>query len=162
MSGVRIYLRGDEALKAVFRNAPNKLTGQLQSMAINTALDARDAAAAKAGTRTGRLARSIVGDVSVTDTSVSINLRSEGVPYAHIQEMGGATPPHIISSGNALAFFWASLSSVRQGSTAFFAKVNHPGGIIPGKHFIREGLQSVREEFRSACREAMVNALQGS
>lgn len=161
MSGVRIYLRGDETLKAMFRNAPLKLTAQLQSMAIDVALDARETAASKAGSRSGRLARSITGEVATTDSTVTITLKTEGVPYAYAQEMGATTPPHMIvpRRGTALAFFWNSQASYKQGGAAFFAKVMHPGGIIPAKHYIREGLESVRDQFRQACRNAAEMAL---
>jgi len=154
--GITITLRGQEALVAHLKSAPDRLMGHLKNELTAFASDVRDEAAKRAGRRSGRLAGSIEARVQmIGSTKVSVLLKTEGVPYALIQERGGRIPGRIImaSKTKALAFAW--MGGVALGGKAFYAHVSWPGANIPAKHYIRNTLQGKKPEFEAICRRAM-------
>jgi hypothetical protein len=166
MSGgitVKVVLTGKDTLVSRFRNAPTALMSRLKSDLLNLALDMRDQAAAAAGGRTGRLANSITAKVTATNTSVAVNIGTDGVPYAEIQEEGGHIPGHEIlpTAAQALAFNWiAGGGAVDSTGQAIFARVSWPGADIRPKHYILNTLKANRANFNEVIQKAINDTLQ--
>lgn len=103
--------------------------------------------------KTGTLRRSISQSVSGTETTTEGKV-STNIEYARIHEFGGKTSPHVIlpKRGKALAFNW-------KGQDVVFAKVNHPGSLIPERSFMRTALEEMRpeilQEFNNAIAEVV-------
>lgn len=105
---------------------------------------------------TGRLFRSIGGEMAESTNDVSATVFSRGLPYARIQEYGGQTRAHTILPKNAsvLAFMG------KDGKMVFARKVNHPGSNIPGRSYMRSTLAEQRLEIIGAIRSAVAEESQ--
>jgi hypothetical protein len=155
---ITIELQGTDTIVARLNGANAKLLNLLRSRLTTWAMEMRDIAAASAGRRTGRLAASIVSSVTTSGETVLVNIRSEGVEYAAIQEFGGTIGGREISpvKGAALAFVFGARGAI---GNDFFAHVFWPGATIRGKHFIFGTIQQHRQEFYDICRAAEAEAL---
>jgi len=107
-------------------------------------------------TQTGRLRRSISASMSPAGPIVT-GIVGTNVEYAAIHEFGGKTGAHQIlpKRGKALAFNW-------KGKDVVFAKVNHPGSIMPERSFMRTALNEMKpqilQEFQNAIFEVIGKA----
>src|ERR1700739_1908059 len=161
MSGsIQITLTGKDALVARLTGADGKVMALLEQDLGPFAVDLREDAAARAGSRSGRLSTSIQAVVQLLgSTRVQVLLESQGVPYAAIQERGGTIPPRIISAkGHALAFLWTG-AGTKAGDSAFFAHVNWPGATIRPKAYILTALRNRKAEFLQICQAAIARSM---
>ena len=111
------------------------------------------------GSKTGRLnASSIQSEVKVIDGKVQGRVFIEGIPYARIQEQGGQTGPHAIYPVNAkvLAFIAAT------GDKVMARKVMHPGGVIQGKHFMKDAYRQMGPELSRGLKRALVEGIRAN
>jgi hypothetical protein len=124
-------------------------------------MEMRDLAANAAGSRTGKLRSSITAGVTTSGETVTVNIKSEGVPYAAIQEFGGTIGGREIFpvKGAALAFAFGARGAI---GNDYFAHVFWPGATLRGKHFILGTIQQHRQEFYDICRAAELEALRES
>ncbi len=78
-----------------------------------------------------------------------------GVPYAKAQEDGAQTPPHMIypTNGKVLAFIGAT------GDKVFATRVFHPGGQIPGKHFMKDAYRTMAPQISKGIKNAVVQGI---
>lgn len=104
--------------------------------------------------KTGLLKNSITSSVEENDGGVLASIYVDGdVPYAAIQEYGGRTKAHVIEAirGKALAFG-------HDGKQSFFARVDHPGSILPERSYLHSTLDEMHDniitEFGSALEKA--------
>lgn len=90
-------------------------------------------------TKSGKLLEGVSMEVTQQGLLVEGRVYIAGVPYAQAQEEGAQTGPHIIRPRDAkvLAFLAAS------GNKVFAMRVFHPGGQIPGKHFMKDAYRTV-------------------
>jgi phage gpG-like protein len=104
--------------------------------------------------RTGRLRRSIHGEVRAAGASSIQGEAATNVEYAAIHEYGGTTAPHDIlpKRGRALAF-------AMNGRQFVFAKVHHPGSKIPERSFMRSALDEMSPEIRAEFKDALTRVL---
>lgn len=105
---------------------------------------------------TGALRRSIHQVAPIeTDAGVYGEVRSSGdVKYARIHELGGRTKAHVIEprKGKALAFMF-------NGKMSFFARVNHPGSVMPERSFMRTGLRDRAAEIQTELKMGVIEGL---
>lgn len=100
---------------------------------------------------TGALARSIHSKVDRNTASVIGRVFSSGdVKYARIHEYGGKTAPHIIEPKNAKALAFGG---------GVYARVNHPGSVMPERSFLRSALHDMSTEISIGLKQAVVQAL---
>ena len=108
------------------------------------------------GTKTGKMTGDdIQTDVSVEGRSIKGRVYLTAIPYARIQEEGGTTSPHMIypRNGKVLAFQGAT------GDKVFATRVFHPGGTIPGKHFMRDARRQLGPEISRGLKRALVEGI---
>jgi hypothetical protein len=155
---IEIELEGTDTLVARLNEANAKLLSLLRSRLTTWAMEIREQSAAAAGSKTGKLASSITAGVTSSPTSVTVNVRSTGVPYAAIQEFGGSIPGHDIYpvKGVALSFAFGMRGSL---GNDFFARVFWPGATLRPKHYIMGTIQAHRQEFYEICRIAELESL---
>jgi len=108
--------------------------------------------------RTGTLRRSINYRIEGTETTMTA-IVGTNVAYAAIHEYGGTTKPHIIEPKNAkcLAFIASWGPGRGQGGKSFFARVNHPGSVMPERSFLRSALSEMQGQIRSELGFAVSN-----
>lgn len=98
----------------------------------------------KLGVRTGRLRSSITALVKEDSDRISVAFGTD-VPYARIHEEGGTIPPRLITPKKA-----GGVLSFMMGNRRVFAKsVNHPGGKIRQRPFLRPGIKDRLPKFRA-------------
>lgn len=110
---------------------------------------------ARAPVKSGRLRRSIFGDVTINNYQALGKVYvTNDAPYARIQEYGGKTSAHDIipTKAQALAFM--------VGGNQVFAKiVHHPGSVIPAKNYVHgpfsEMTPEIVQSIETAVREAV-------
>lgn len=104
----------------------------------------------------GALRRSIHSTGAIeTDTGVYGEVRSSGdVKYARIHELGGRTKAHVIEpvKAKALAFMF-------NGKMSFFARVNHPGSVIPERSYMRTGLADKAAEIQTSLKMGVIEGM---
>ena len=144
---MRVYIRGTDAL---FANAEKlaevrkALPGQIGRAVSDFALSAIRTSKEKyltgprpekLGVVTGRLRSSIRAKVEARPDRIVAKFGTD-VPYAAIHEFGGTTPPRTILPRKAGVLSWVS------GGKRFFAsKVNHPGGKVRARPFLRPAIE---------------------
>jgi phage gpG-like protein len=103
---------------------------------------------------TNRLKDAVTSATDTDDASVTATVSVDGVPYAAIQEYGGTTKAHVIAAvnGKALAFAF-------QGKQAFFARIQHPGSVIPERSFLRSALEEAADQILAGFLQALVDAV---
>lgn len=153
---ISLSVRGDRELAAKFQSFPKQLQASLVrkitglAIALNAHIKRDELSGQLLHVQSGDLRDSINWDVVQEATAIIGRVFSAGnIPYAEIQEEGGTTPPHIIEATNAQA-----LCFVMGGETVFAKRVNHPGSVIPGKHYMRTGLMDFKEKILSGMDEA--------
>lgn len=74
------------------------------------------------------------------------------VKYAAIHEFGGKTAPHVIrpKNGKALKF-----------GGKYFARVNHPGSVMPARGFVQRGLEDRARDYSQSIGTAIVKFWEG-
>jgi phage gpG-like protein len=166
---ITVKLEGDQALIARLTAMPERVRVALVKKVTELALKLEVKVKGKLSgevlnVRTGALRRSIFHEVyegydagsgGASTTGVFGKVGSSGdVKYAGIHEFGGKTPPHVIYpvKGKALAFMMG-------GKQVFFAKVNHPGSVIPERSFLRSSLKDMREEITIGLTDAVNDAV---
>lgn len=98
----------------------------------------------KLGVRTGRLRSSITALVKENSDRISVAFGTD-VPYARIHEQGGTIPPRLITPKKA-----GGVLSFMMGNRRVFVKsVNHPGGKIRQRPFLRPGVKDMLPGFRA-------------
>ena len=103
--------------------------------------------------RSGTLKASVVTDLVADVDSIAVSLESRGVAYAAIQEYGGTTPPHDIVPVKVRALAFAG---------GVFARVHHPGSVIPARAPFGGALDALRDEIASSLKDAVRVALGAS
>lgn len=132
------------------------LTEKIEAYTERMADIAGDLMAERLGTKTGRLNASAIQTVVTKDgKTIRGSLRLANIPYARIQEEGGTTPPHMIYPRNAkvLAFIGAT------GDKVIARRVYHPGGMIEGKHFMRDARRQLGPEISRGLKKAIVDGI---
>lgn len=78
-----------------------------------------------------------------------------GVPYARIQDEGGATPPHMIypTKSKVLAFLAAS------GDKMFATRVAHPGGHVPASRYMKDAFREMGPEISRGVKLSVVQGI---
>lgn len=109
--------------------------------------------------KTGRLsADDIQTKVEVVGGKIQGRVFIENNPYVAIQEKGGVTPPHMIypKNGKILAFMGAT------GEKVFASRVMHPGGVIQGKHFMKDAYRQMGPEISRGLKKAIVEGIRAN
>lgn len=103
----------------------------------------------------GKLAGGVYGEVHDLNPQIVGEIGVDGVPYARIQEEGGTTPAHEIipSAAKALSFMWLD------GERWFFAKVNHPGSVMPARSYLRSSLMDLKDQIIEELQQGVVDAV---
>lgn len=110
-------------------------------------------------TRTGRLSGDKIDtEVTVQGKMVKARIFLANIPYARAQEEGATTPPHMIypSKARVLRFIGAT------GEKVFAREVFHPGGIIHGKHFMRDARRDFGPEISRGLKKALVEGIRAN
>lgn len=110
-------------------------------------------------TKTGRLTGDdIETEVRTDGRVVRARIFIANIPYAKAQEEGATTPAHMIypRNGKVLAFMGAT------GEKVFATKVFHPGGVIPGKHFMRDAYRDFGPEISRGLKKALVDGIRAN
>ena len=97
-------------------------------------------------TKTGRLRGSLRQSYPTLKDNGLVSAIGSHVVYAGILEEGGTTKPHVIQARNAKALHFNGM---------FRRSVNHPGSRIPGRHYVRRGIQARLNEYSSAMSDAI-------
>ena len=105
--------------------------------------------------KTGKLLEGLQMEVTSDGVKVDGRVYIAGVPYARIQEDGGFTPAHEIfpRNGKILAFIAAT------GDKVFATRVFHPGGYIPGSHFMKDAYQEMGPRISRGVKNAVVQGI---
>lgn len=105
--------------------------------------------------RTGRLLRGVGMEVIDDGVRVEGRVFIAGVPYAAAQEKGAVVPPHMIfpKNGKVLAFIAAT------GDKVFATRVFHPGGIIPGQHFMKDARREMGPQISKGIKNSVVQGI---
>jgi hypothetical protein len=115
--------------------------------------------------KTGALLSSIGQTFEADALSAIGSVYSKGVEYAHIQEYGGATPPHEIDPVEATALRFLSKRSIGfrtgavSGEVVFAQHVDHPGARMPERSFLRRSLAEMRVDIGTQIKQAALDAL---
>lgn len=96
-------------------------------------------------------------EVEIIEDGIKIDGRVfiAGIPYARIQDEGGAIPPHMIypQKSKVLAFFAAS------GDKVFATHVAHPGGQIPASRFMKDAFRDMGPEISRGIKTSVVQGI---
>lgn len=103
--------------------------------------------------RTGKLVRSIFGQVLDSVNSIIGRVFSSGLPYAKIQEFGGQTKAHIIEAKNGKALMFNM-----GGKAVFFKRIHHPGSRIKGAHYMGQAFATMTPEIKAGYEQAVRGA----
>lgn len=100
--------------------------------------------------RSGRLLASLRAQMRETSAAITMEVFTQGVPYAAIHEYGGKTSPHLIvpKTARALHFF-------NSGGVEVFARVvHHPGSVLPERSYLRSSLAELQGRITANIIEA--------
>lgn len=111
-------------------------------------------ASARAPVRTGKLRRSINGEVAGTPTGVWASVAIKD-PIANILEGGAKIPPHVI-----LPKVKDALHFVLGGDEVFASRVNSPGGVIAPREILHEPFAEMQQEIEDALAAAADGAVE--
>lgn len=103
----------------------------------------------------GKLAQAVQVELINDGLKVEGRVYIAGMPGARAQERGATIPPHIIRprNGKVLAFMAAS------GQKMFATRVFHPGGVIPGTHFMKDAYRTQGPEISRGIKNAVVQGI---
>lgn len=105
--------------------------------------------------KTGQLLAGVKTELITEGVRVDGRVYIEGSPHAMAQEKGAVTPPHMIypRNGKVLAFMAAT------GHKVFATRVFHPGGQIPGQHFMKDAFRASGPEISRGIKNAVVEGI---
>jgi len=154
-----VDLVGDRALTRNLGQMPDIvreiLLAKVESWTAELKQKVEDNIADRLQKKTGKLAESVQMEVTSDGVKVDGRVYIAGVPYAQIQEEGGFTPAHDIfpRNGKVLAFMAAT------GHKVFATHVFHPGGHIPGKHFMKDAYREMGPKLSKGVKNAVVQGI---
>ncbi len=155
---ISITTTGLDQLAARFDAAPELLRQAIARRLQGLAERMQEAAREKLSggvlqARSGALRDSIAYRLDVAGDSADLELFSDGVPYAGIQEYGGTTAPHVIYAERAKALMLAI-----GGKTVFARRVNHPGSRIPARSYLGSTIGDFAPEIAAEMTGALGDA----
>jgi hypothetical protein len=105
--------------------------------------------------KSGRLAKGVKVELTTEGLKVNGRVFIQGAPHALAQEEGAIVPPHMIfpKSGRTLAFIGAT------GDKVFATKVSHPGGTIPGQHFMKDAYREFGPKISRDMKKGIVEGI---
>lgn len=153
------YALDDAPARARLEDFPVALAAALaDKMAAQLAAVAQTAGANLSGgvltPRSGALLASLDPQLKIDGALLIASLGAGGdLPYAAIQEYGGATSPHDIIPTKAKA-----LSFMLGGKRIFAARAHHPGSRIPARSYLRSALEAAGDDVVGSLADALVEA----
>lgn len=100
-------------------------------------------------------------EIELTNDGIRVNGRvfvDPSIPYAHIQDRGGQTPPHMIYPREAkvLAFMSAT------GDKVFALRAFHPGGAIPASRFLKDAFRQHGPNIARSIKTGIVQGIRAN
>lgn len=84
-----------------------------------------------------------------------VRIDTSRVPYARIQDKGGVIPPHMILPRNAKRLAFTGF----MGDKVIVRRVNHPGAVITGQHFMTESYKTISPEITLALKRSVIEGI---
>lgn len=102
--------------------------------------------------KSGKLLEGLDSEVIEDGRTIRGRVFIAGVPYAKPQEEGATVGPHMIYPHKArvLAFYGY------EGKKIFATRVSHPGGHIPGHHFMKDAYRENGPQLRQDLKKGII------
>lgn len=163
---IRAFLIGEEAAIAKLTSMPDPILARVRaaverlSIKLQRLVIADKLSGQVLHVRTGTLRRSITERVTQAGGSVT-GIVGTNVKYAHIQEYGGKTSPHVIEAKRAKALAFPGSGPGAKDGLIFRRSVNHPGSRMPERSFLRASLRDMRDEIKQEITNAAQQGARG-
>ena len=115
----------------------------------------RDYISERLNQKSGKLEQGVQVEIIEDGLVVDGRVYIAGVPHARVQEEGAVVPPHMIlpRNGKVMAFLAAT------GNKVFATRVQHPGGVIPGAHFMKDAYGEMAPKISRGIKTAVVEGI---
>jgi len=131
------------------------LLDKVRGFVEDVADDVRANIMARLNSKTGNLLAGVKTELRTEGVRIDGRVYIAGAAHAMVQEKGAVTPPHMIypRNGKVLAFMGAT------GQKVFATRVFHPGGQIPGQHFMKDAFRASGPDISRGIKNAVVQGI---